>query len=85
MDRYVYVGDSPVNLTDPSGRFDTGAYIVCTGAISLLGLAVVVGVFGAPVLPATAPAVAFLAFGFFDGLGIATSPEGILYFCGRLF
>ena len=81
MDRYVYVGDSPVNLTDPSGRFDTGAYIVCTGAISLLGLAVVVGVFGAPVLPATAPAVAFLAFGFFDGLGIAASSLAVLSYC----
>jgi RHS repeat-associated protein len=81
MDRYVYAGDSPVNLTDPSGRFDTSAYIACTGAISLLGLAAVVALFGAPILPAAAPAVAFVAFGFFDGLGIVASSLAVLSSC----
>jgi RHS repeat-associated protein len=39
MDRYVYAGDSPVNLTDPSGALDTGALLgaVASGCVQGIG------------------------------------------------
>ncbi len=38
MDRYVYAGDSPVNLTDPSGALDTGALLGYAAAGCLTGI-----------------------------------------------
>jgi RHS repeat-associated protein len=84
MDRYVYAGDSPVNLTDPSGRFDMGIFLGCTGAISGLGLVVVLGVFGHRFCSRPHQLWHSLRLAS-SRLGIATSSEGILYFCGRLF
>ncbi len=38
MDRYVYAGDSPVNLTDASGALDTGALLGYAAAGCLTGI-----------------------------------------------
>jgi hypothetical protein len=41
MDRYVYAGDSPVNLTDPSGALTWGQGLACGVSVAAIAFAAV--------------------------------------------
>jgi hypothetical protein len=81
MDRYVYAGDSPVNLTDPSGRETLNQCGRDIFTITLAGTfgGFVSGFLGGPFAPITVPAGTAGGFVIGFATGAATCVTGAVW------